>query len=145
MPNETEDIFAEPKDLLIIKTLPSRDFQIFTLILEIFQTFFNPNPDLFFILFRQMNVPVHQPVALDARAEAAAKRKSEWGMAARRWSFTMNAITFRGKGRRRTLSDRPLLPRNAYDIVVRRGLESGIPGVRHQNYIQTRSPTSKLE
>lgn len=35
-----------------------------------------------------------------------------------------------GKGRGRTLSDRPLLPRNAYDIVLRRGVAAGLPGVR---------------
>jgi integrase len=34
------------------------------------------------------------------------------------------------KGRGRTLGDRPLLPRNAYDIVSRRGLAAGLPGVR---------------
>ena len=35
-----------------------------------------------------------------------------------------------GKGRSRTLSDRPLLSRNAYDIVSRRGLAAGLQGVR---------------
>lgn len=34
------------------------------------------------------------------------------------------------KGRGGTLSDRPLIPRNAYDIVSRRGLAAGLPGVR---------------
>lgn len=35
-----------------------------------------------------------------------------------------------GKGRGGSLSDSPLLPRNAYDIIRRRGLEAGLPGVR---------------
>jgi integrase len=34
------------------------------------------------------------------------------------------------KGRAQTLSDRALLPRNAYDIVSRRGALAGLPGVR---------------